>query len=274
MIEEYLRTARPAGKKGDGSKLYNCPVCQGRKKLEVHHDRPLWYCHKCGRGGRTTETLPTQNNVQVFQPKNRVLHDDHLERYALLPSASNLQIRLRVQRNLFYLPIGRLRAHSGPDPYRVYFPCYDRGSGIPCTFIGYLLTDGEPKYLFPSIGEGKRASEVLWGMHRLRAPVKNLTVVEGCFDAVHYPNTVALLGSVISQSQCEIIRSIAPKSVTIWLDEDAREKQAKVIEKLSQHISFPIHEIDWSNIGGRMGEPRDPDDMRNPRLLKLRTRIV
>ncbi len=219
-LATYLRTA-PYREKGDGSRYYDCPTCRGKNRLEVHHTRPVWYCHKCGTGG----SLPGNGSIRgmvggfpVFDV--HMQEPDYLSLYHPAGAYSGPWEYLR-DRGLSGLQVERLRPHTGPSIFRVYLPLYSMGSNIPVYFVGRSIVDLDnvPKYLNPPVGTFPVSkSQIVWGLHRLRHPVKSLIICEGIFDAIWGENRIAILGTHLSKDQEVIIRRIEPEEIIVMLD--------------------------------------------------------
>jgi len=266
----------PFKTKGDeSSRYYDCPLCRGREKLEVHNTRPVWYCHKCGIGGR----IPGSGRNPP-EPLNYLLSTtlwaddgDFLSAYSKLTShsTSKLITYLWKERGLSEDKIKELQPHRGPSPLRVYLPLFRLGSSIPCYFVGRAIVNMDifPSWMNPSLKMfGVRKSELLWGVHRIKGKVDNLILCEGIFDAVHYPNALALLGKTISKEQVETVRRIGPKEITVVLDGDATGETIKVSISLKDIAPTYRIQLPWS---------KDPDTIRDRDLdpwMKRRIRTA
>ena len=246
----------PFKTKGDESSCYyDCPLCRGREKLEVHNVRPVWYCHKCGIGGRIPERARVRHTVQNRETANSLQSTtvwaedgDFLNAYSKLTShsTSKLITYLWKERKLSESKIEDLQPHRGPSPLRVYLPLFRLGSSIPCYFVGRAIVNMDifPPWMNPSLKMfGVRKSELLWGVHRIKGKVDNLILCEGIFDAVHYPNALALLGKTISTEQVLTLSRIGPQEITVVLDGDAAQREAILISNQLRGI-IPIYRIE------------------------------
>ena len=183
------------GDKGDGTHLYQCPNCGGQSKLEVHKTKPIWYCHKCGEGGK----IPTRD-IQVYgrdTHRRRRLGELEPESYKQLDRTRfTIWRRYLINRGITTSTLwSALRPYTGPEPLRVYFPLYELGAYTPVSFVGRSVIPCKYTYRFPA-KDGRCVSpkSLLWGTHRLSGSPKTLMLCEGIFDAVWYPNAVATLG--------------------------------------------------------------------------------
>lgn len=254
-MSEYLKDRTPSGFKSDGSKYYECPVCLGRKKLEVDYKRPLWYCHKCGRGGRLSGVLPI-GNAHEFMEKTCLLEGDGLEFFKKLTSSSAHWEYLRKKRGVPHKTIENvLRPHSGPDPLVVYFPVYRLGSDIPANFTGRCIMEWGSSMTPPSSLFPDRLHSLFWGLHRLKTPVETLVLCEGVFDAVWERNRLALMGKTLSDGQRETLSRLSPTEIRIMLDGDTKEEPSVLASKLMD-IGCPVY-VDRIPVGD------DPDSFRD-----------
>jgi len=239
-------------KKSDGSFLYDCPQCNGKGKLELTRDRRLWYCHKCGNGGKSE--LFRGQVVREFEKKTFTA-----EEFQLIEDQQDPRYRyLSEKRGMTQQMINDLRPHSGGQWYIVYFPLYGTINYYthPTYFVGRSLFNDEPKYRnppltqFPAGGKSKN----LWGLHRLSNTTKDIVLCEGIFDAIWGKNRFALLGKTISQRQIDIIRRIGPTEITVFLDGNTQRESILIAKTLAHQMSRPIWTVDTP--GGK-----DPDDL-------------
>lgn len=122
---------------------------------------------------------------------------------------------------------------------RVIIPCYEDSSPIYfvnrlCLFNGGPLTKEKETELLshgvrktinpPSNFNSLGKSEVLYNIDEARK-YDTIIVTEGVFDAINVgPNAVAILGSMVSQTQVTKILKAKPKKVIMMLDPDAVDK--------------------------------------------------
>ena len=134
---------------------------------------------------------------------------------------------------------------------RIAIPIHDE--------LGYLVAyagrwpgeppEAEPRYKLPS---NFHKSQVLYNLHRAArlAREEGLVVVEGYVDTfkVHqagFPNVVALMGSVLSERQRELLVEAARPSgkITLWFDEDKAGRRC--LEQSSKLLSgqMDVHSV-------------------------------
>ena len=256
LCQEQLHN--PVRSKGDGTGwLYSCPFCRGFGKLEVHSRKPVWYCHKCGKhgkfGGRKkTELAVIPRESGEYQPlKTRKLpHWEYLIQ--------------RVSEKL--IPV--LQPHLGPEFTRVYFPFYAPGSHVPSYFVGRgIFSSVKPRYMNPASGvfpAGK--SRVLWGCHRFTQPQEHITLCEGIFSAIWFPDGLALLGKIISEHQINLLAQLCRSTITLVLDGDTRHEAAEAAWRIARRTHLRIERV-------VLPVNCDPDDLRG-NLPKQRERLA
>ena len=250
-VQDVVRGS-PAGRKGDGTPLFNCPCCGGKAKLEFHPIRGVWHCHKCHEGGSLRPGRRPKPRWEPLEP-----FQDVLGRFQ--PAQEHPRVR-RYLLEVRKLPTGLLeplRPHRGPTDLRVYLPLYRLGGVEPVNFVGRLMSDSEtaflPRYWNAPLGMFPvRKSETVWGLHRVRIGQPRLVICEGVFDAIWHPDRVALLGKSLSRDQREVIRTIGPREVVILLDGDAPGEASRIGMELSEVLSCPIWTV-------RLPADRDPD---------------
>jgi len=137
---------------------------------------------------------------------------------------------------------------------RIAIPIHN-GEGQLVGYAGRLVDDeaidaDHPKYRFPPTREREgvvhefRKAELLYNAHRVQAPVADLLVVEGFFDALWlyeqgYENVVALMGTDVSEVQAAQIVALTADDGRLWLMPDADEAGERcakaALEKLAPH---------------------------------------
>ncbi|NTU89457.1 MAG: DNA primase [Actinobacteria bacterium] len=127
---------------------------------------------------------------------------------------------------------------------RVMFPIHDK-LGATIAFGGRILDSGNPKYLNSSETLIFHKSSNMFGIDRAKNSITNeacAVVVEGYTDviAMHecgVTNTVATLGTALTQQHVKMLRSLRPKRIIYLFDGDSAGQKAA-----DRAIDF----IDWS----------------------------
>jgi hypothetical protein len=213
-ITDFISSNPPSREKGDGSRLYTCPFCGGINKLEISPFKGVWFCHKEQIGGRVDAESPGLFGEALIPD-----HDLLIEYRR--SAVGSVQWDYLRSRGLSDQIIHRdIKPFTGPDIHYVYLPVFGLGGGRPLLFIGRGLTkETRPRFRTSSMLEGaERKSECIWGLHRIRGRVKEITICEGILSAVWYDNALAILGKVMSAAQAKLVVFLQPDEVTVMLD--------------------------------------------------------
>jgi DNA primase len=152
---------------------------------------------------------------------------------------------------------------------RVVIPLHDHG-GNRIGYAGRFTRDDQvcekvPKYLFPGDRERNgiqhefRKSLFLYNGHTIKAPVRDLVLLEG-FPSVWwlhqcgFPDTVALMGNSCSPEQRDLILQLVAVSGRIWLMPDAGEGGERCAENVLPQLS-PHRFVKWVRLDD--GQPTD-----------------
>lgn len=130
--------------------------------------------------------------------------------------------RYLLSRGVTESQVTRYAVSVKPCDGRVWFPYWENGQVT--WAMGRSLGFAEPKTL--DMGEDKP----LYGPH-VSKPVGDVFVVEGIFDHLVTPSSVALCGSTISRRQLFSLCSLEPVRVFVLLDPDAEEKSIRVSQE-------------------------------------------
>ena len=117
---------------------------------------------------------------------------------------------------------------------RVVFPIHDVAGRV-VAFGGRLLAEGEPKYLNSPETSLYHKSNVLYGLHRAKEPIRRDGVgiiVEGYFDLVTaaqagVANVVATSGTALTEGHAALMRRFAEKWVVVFDGDAAGIRAAK-----------------------------------------------
>lgn len=268
-IDQYIKTATPSGTKGEHSLLFDCPRCKGLKKLEYQKQRKVWFCHKCGVGGRQeTGDRIRESREEYADVDPSDFWSEHLSLYSPLHPGSMGWNYLQETRKLSSHLIRDLRPHEGPLTSYCYFPLYGLGQSQPSYFVGRsFLRHAKRKYLNPTTGTFPvTKNQVLWGLHRIKPRQDEVILCEGIFDAVWDKRRVALLGKTLSQQQLEILREIRPRKVSVMLDAGVVVDASRIAYVLGKSAAWKVDYFDLPC--------EDPDYMGSKSLERFRRRYV
>ena len=128
---------------------------------------------------------------------------------------------------------------SGPMENRVVVPSFNM-QGYCNYYIARSTTDAWPKYLNPEASKDICFNELYLDWD------KDVTLVEGVFDAVKCDNAIPLLGSTLNEASLLFKKIVFndPK-LYIALDPDAEKKARSMIDKLIEY-DLEMYKIDVS----------------------------
>ena len=125
----------------------------------------------------------------------------------------------------------------------------------PCYYVGRSMFEGFERYSNPRVHEfPRKKTEVLWGLHRLDTPCKQVIVCEGIFSAVRMPNAAAILGKWISEAQIALLCRIATEEVVVMLDGEAEVEAATACKRISEQFPGRVSRA-------RLPFNKDPDEL-------------
>jgi len=116
---------------------------------------------------------------------------------------------------------------QGEYKFRIIVPTYT-SEGTLQYFVGRSYINAKLKYKNPEQEKSKiifNEEKIDWG--------KDIFLVEGVFDMFFLPNSIPLLGKVVSDELWEKLYEKATKNIIICLDGDAWGDTVKVFEKLN-----------------------------------------
>ena len=246
-----------------------CPKCGKPDHLYVQRSRLLFYCFKCGnRGSAISEIDGKRAEWRLFlsglgEPReaaSKAQVDLGGSMYPLIGGAPPRgcpvvrATRYLAGRGVTAAQIGRYLISVKPFDGRVWFPYWS--AGVMTWAVGRALgATLEPKTL--DVGEDKP----LYGDH-VHAPVGDVFLVEGVFDHLVTPSSLALCGSGISRLQLASLRALDVGRVFVVLDPDAEPKALEVAE-LVRSVGLKCWPVLW-----RRNE-KDPSKMGRALMTEL-----
>ena len=243
----------------------NCPFCHIRTPwrapdnkyhlgISLRPDLPACHCFRCGYSAHLaifcrslgldirrlpsrlkTPYKPKEIQTPSFQAKlpdeyslineNDILHRKPLE-YLQGRGVSFEQIN---SYRIGYCVLG-------PYAQRIIFPVYEQARLV--GFTARLVTEGQPKYKNPA---GFHKSDFLYNFDSA-LHFDTVIIVEGVFDAIRLPNSVALFGKELSDKQrLKIVKTW--KHVNVLLDSDAAEDAMMVGKLLAPYVSAIVCQL-------------------------------
>ena len=244
--------------------LFYCPKCKHHKpKLSVNFDKNVYKCWVCDYNGRNLTHLVNRygsaKNKQEWRKIAGAIDmsslkeeedDDKIvqiklpeEFMTLTKSKPSLLCRDAINylrnRGIERDDIVRWKmgyCTEGEYKNRVIVPSFDNDGEINY-FIARSYDDNWMKYKNPSVEKDFIFNELFldWG--------KDITIVEGIFDAVKATNAIPLLGSTLRENSY-IFQKIVEKCEKIYiaLDADAKRKEDKII-KLFMSYGVDVYRV-------------------------------
>ncbi|MAG86128.1 MAG: hypothetical protein CMB97_01800 [Flavobacteriaceae bacterium] len=175
----------------------------------------------------TTQTVDLPEN---FQSLTHQKLDSRGKKMAKYLKSRGIDKKDILQWKVGYCSAGRYRD-------RVIFPSFNE-DGDANYFVARSITEGDFKYLNPAASRNIIFNELYLDFD------KEITIVEGIFDAMKAQNSVPILGSTLSENSVlfkKIIRYDTP--VLLALDKDAKWKALK-IKRLLLKYGIEVRELD------------------------------
>jgi len=264
IIEDFLGGYQ----KSKDEFLFFCPKCKHHKpKLSVNFDKDVFKCWVCDYNSRSISWL-----VYSFgEPKHRTQwntlcgivdfseldNSEKVEEIVTLPEnfvsltkkkVTPLSIPARTylkSRGVTYEDILWWKIGFCPDgeyKERIIIPSFDLTGNVNY-FIARNYGYGWGKYQNPPAEKDFVFNELYldWS--------KDITIVEGVFDAIVARNAIPLLGSTLRESSY-IFQKIVEKcgKVYLALDSDAKEKEDRIIRLLLSY-GVDCYRVDTSGFG-------------------------
>lgn len=232
-----------------------CPNCDDSSgHLEVDMKKHLFYCVRCGNGGRIFGGLFREERgmpVEHHEAKPLKRFEQEFYKPARLRNGSVEENFLRG-RGFNDTLLKKLDPHrNGPQPERVYFPIRDHYGNI-VTWVGRSMYPSvRPKWQY---SKGSTAKDHLWGLNSHGYEEDEIILVEGIFDAVWDDKRVAMFGSSLSDEQLSMLVSFQPKSIIVALDEDKYVESLKIACDIALAFTCDVYTV-------KLPEGKDPHDL-------------
>jgi len=251
--------------------LFTCPSCNHHKrKFSVNLDKNAYKCWVCDYRGRNIRRLVRRfGSYTQLQKWDSITDRSDLERFSdlfveqqrtedaqklelppefvslcssSLPATATYAKRYLEKRGVNYEDIVKWKigyCFSGEYRNRIVIPSFDSDGDINY-FIARSYTGDSYKYKNPRASKDVTFNELYINWNR------DLTIVEGVFDALVAGNAAPILGSTLrkgSRLLREIVRNDTP--IYIALDPDAAKKERKIIKTLLKY-DVELYKIDVS----------------------------
>ena len=251
--------------------LFTCPECgHHKRKFSVNLDKNAYKCWVCDYRGRNIRRIVRRFGTYTqLQAWDSITNRSDLERFAELfvdtepgegpqklelpqefvslchnkiPATGMYALRYLKSRGVTDEDIVRWKVgycFSGEYRNRIVFPSFDSDGDINY-FVARSYNGDSYKYKNP------KASKNIVFNHLYIDWNKDLTIVEGIFDAVIAGNSVPILGSTL-RADSELIREIVRNDTPVYLalDPDAADKERRIIKTLLKY-DVELYKIDVS----------------------------
>ena len=256
--------------KGD-ELLFSCPSCNHRKrKFSINLDKNAYKCWVCDYRGRSIRrVVRSYGSYSQLQKWDAISDRSDLERFAdlfmeterredkekvelpeeftslctgSLPATGTYAFRYLQKRGVTKADILKWKigyCFSGEYRNRIIIPSFDE-DGDCSYFIARSYTGDSYKYKNPRASKDVVFNELFVDWN------KDLTIVEGVFDALVAGNAVPILGSTLRKGS-DLLRQIVRNDTPIYiaLDPDAVDKERRIIKMLLRY-DIELYKIDVS----------------------------
>ena len=252
--------------KYDGQITYCCPTCSydikgldkpdGKYNLEVNYKLGVYKCWVCSETHDTHGTLykliktyGSKKHLNLYlsiipseETEYKKTYEDvklPAEYIKFTEATAGMRLLPQFRQGLNYIRSRNITDEminrynigiclSGVYENRIIIPSYDKNHKINY-FIGRsFLSKTKMKYLNP---EAKK--EIIVFNEFLINWNKDIYIVEGVFDSIFLPNSIPLLGKVMSDMLFNLIYNNAKKRIIIILDPDARKDNEMLYHKMN-----------------------------------------
>ena len=263
ILDEILGE-RMKSNEGKQQVSYDCPVCSedikglnsgdGKGNFEVNYRLGVYKCWSCSETHGAHGSLRKLMNIyatkrikeryfslvdgsdfeyseaniiteKIELPKEYTpLSNNTKEDYQTIKVMRYLKSRAITQDIIFRNKIGFCK--SGKYSGRVIIPSYDKYGELNY-FISRSYVNHKMKYLNPITPK----EEIIFNEDKINWN-KNVFLVEGVFDSLFIPNSIPMLGKVMSDKLWEVMYEKLTKKIFIVLDSDAWNDAIKLYKKL------------------------------------------
>ena len=262
--------------------LFTCPEGNHHKrKFSVNLDKNAYKCWVCDyRGRNIRRVVRSYGTYTQLQKWDAITNRTDLERFADLfveqqhkespqklelptefvslchdkiPATGLYALRYLKSRGITDEDIVRWKigyCFSGEYRNRIIFPSFDNDGDINY-FVGRTYSGDSYKYKNPKASKNIIFNQLYIDWN------KDLTIVEGIFDALVAGNAVPILGSTL-RSDSELIREIVRNDTPVYiaLDPDAAKKERRIIKTLLRY-DIELYKIDISGYEDVGSMPKD-----------------
>ena len=269
--------------------LYKCPKCgHHKRKLSVNFDKNVFKCWICDYSGKNifylvrshgshldkqdwkkvaniidfSEQEKEIQKIEVELPKEFITLTGKPISALSIPARKYLSNRGITEEQIVWWKMGY--CPDGKYANRVVVPSFDMDGEL-TYFISRSYDNNWIKYLNPPAEKDFIFNELYLDWN------KDITIVEGVFDAVAVGNAIPLLGSTIKEDSY-VFQTIVEKCDTLYfaLDADAAAKEDKIIN-LFMSYGIECYKIDTTGFDdvGEMDKATYKERKENAELLSF-----
>jgi hypothetical protein len=232
-----MKPSGPSYQSGNEVRFKTCPSCGHAKwGVSMNPDTEAWTCYACGAGGRGTATT-AEALRRMMRPRVRV-------EWSEVPLPGWIPLSRTARKYLTARGVQRPEQYGLAelaDTTRILVPYQGPHGRVIFWTTRYFMPDGQPKYVS---APGLKPLYVLpWWR-----PAQQTVIVEGPFDALavleHTElfdlgldpeqefNVIALGGKILTKTNRDDLRELAPGKKIILLDHDAMLDAMKLKSQL------------------------------------------
>jgi len=256
--------------KSNNEHLFQCPFCKHHKrKFSVNIQRGVYKCWVCDQKGRNLYRLVRKfgsqkdreawkafsgekTDLNAFGNLFEEFEEENTEQIIEMPPdfhtlTGNVHFRVPLQylekrginrKDILKWKIGF--CSDGPFKGRIIIPSFNENGDLNY-FIARTFTDNYKRYLNPPVSRDIIFNELYVDFE------KEVTIVEGAFDALKAENAIPILGSTIRETSRlfkKIVKNNTP--VLLALDPDAKYK-AENIKRLFLKYGIEVRELQYQD---------------------------
>lgn len=288
---------------------FDCPACSadkllntgdGKAKLEINYRKGVFKCWVCAynnnmhgpieklikkygnkRNLRDYLLVKPDNNYEKDEYSDKSIHINLPPEFISLSKCSQFEpqylyaISYLNERKITEDIIKEFNigyAHEGLYRGRIIIPSYDEFGDVNFFVSRSYNKFVKPKYLNPDAEK----QYIVFNHNKINFDA-TIYLVEGVFDHMVVPNSIPLLGKVISYKIKQLLTENAKSDIVILLDEDAYEDAINLYKELDfgelhgrVKICKPPYGHDASSIHEKLGKKGVIKLLKNARRLELK----
>jgi hypothetical protein len=264
IFESFLGESRKHNE-DTGQIAFDCPVCSaesnsndgdGKGNLEINYHRGLYKCWACPDTnhmyGRVTNLVKRHGSPKNLRDYLLIKPDaddivvrEHKEILVTLPEDYKKLSECNFSDFKYNLAMDYLRArgitdeiikeyeigyaYKGKSYHRIIIPSYDAEGELNYYIARWFHSDyNKLKYINPTVEK----QEIIFNEYKINW-YSTIYLVEGVFDHIVTPNSIPLLGKVISDKLLDTLHDKAKAFIVIVLDDDAYDDAVSLYRRLN-----------------------------------------